>query len=48
MHVLSKDDSLLGAYYFRNGIAFDIEKIDTIRGSSTPGNVIEVRSYNGI
>jgi hypothetical protein len=48
VHILPKEDSLLGPYYFRGGDKVDPEKIESIRGCPTPKNVTEVRSFMGL
>jgi hypothetical protein len=45
---LSRIDPLLGAHYFRKGIAVDPENIEAIRGWLTPMNVSEVRYFMGL
>jgi hypothetical protein len=48
VHILSKEDSLLGAYNFSRRDRVDPEKIEAIRGWPMPRNVTEVRSFMGL
>jgi hypothetical protein len=48
VHLLPKEDSLLGAYNSAKGIEVVPEKIEAIRGWPSPNNVIEFRSFMGL